>query len=180
MEFPLITDRLHIRPFGEGDFSKYVEGIINTEERKNEFDQFSSLKSRITHLTEEQFQQSLISDHSVSLQLFNKEETLWLGTVDIYNIKHGGFQSANIDYILLNQFWKKGFAREALTAIIPFAFEQLGLHRLEATIEPHNHKSLTFISQFDFECEGVRRHGVKLQDTWKDLKVFSLLNLNNN
>lgn len=167
MKFPIKTERLLIRPFSKDDLQTYVDGINQCGPAQNEFDTFAGF-------TEANFHNFLQSDPStLSFQIFSPDEQIWLGTIDIYNMKRGPFLSANIDYILLNQHWGKGYATEALNGVIPFLFLDMGLHRIEATIDLDNERSLKLIENLNFQFEGIKRHAVKQKGIWKDLKVYS-------
>ena len=169
MKFPIKSERLSIRPFAKDDLPKYLAGINQAKKSQNEFDTFANF-------TEANFHNFLQTDPStLHLQIFSHDDKNWLGTIEIYNIKRGPFLSANIDYLLLNQHWGKGYASEALKVVIPFTFLELGLHRIEATIDLNNEKSLKVIEGLKFEFEGIKRHAVRLKGIWKDLKVYSRL-----
>ena len=48
----------------------------------------------------------------------------------------------------------QGLMREGLRAVLKVAFGEMGLHRLEANIQPDNHASIGLVRGAGFQCEG--------------------------
>ena len=59
--------------------------------------------------------------------------------------------------------------------MIGFAFERLGLHRVEAACLPHNEKSASLLVKAGFEEEGFARAYLKIDGDWRDHRLFGLL-----
>ena len=82
---------------------------------------------------------------------------------------------AELGFALARASWGQGLASEVLHTIIPFAFDTLGLHRLEADVDPANSRSLRLL-----EAHGFRREG-HLRERWhhlgemRDTLYFGLL-----
>ena len=70
---------------------------------------------------------------------------------------------AELGFALRRSRWGEGRATETLETIIPFAFGTLGLHRLEADVDPDNQRSLATL-----ERQGFRREGY-LRERWRHL-----------
>ena len=74
-----------------------------------------------------------------------------------------------LGFALRRSAWGQGYATEAVEAIIAFAFEVLGLQRLEADVDPENERSLTLLERQGFRKEGYLRerwhHLGELRDT---------------
>lgn len=64
--------------------------------------------------------------------------------------------------------------REALGAIINYSFYQLGLHRLEANIQPKNTKSENLVKGCGFVLEGFSKHYLKINGQWRDHNRFAI------
>ncbi len=62
-----------------------------------------------------------------------------------------------IGYALARERWGKGLMTEALTALLDYAFTALGLHRVEADVDPENAASLRLLERLGFTREGVLR-----------------------
>ena len=61
-----------------------------------------------------------------------------VGVVNLSEIVRGNFQSAYLGYYAFAPYARRGLVREGLAQVITHAFKRLGLHRLEANIQPGN------------------------------------------
>jgi ribosomal-protein-alanine N-acetyltransferase len=64
--------------------------------------------------------------------------------------------------------------RGALSALVPFAFGALRLHRIEAACLPHNAASIRTLEGAGFRHEGVARNYLKINGTWQDHLLYAL------
>ena len=64
---------------------------------------------------------------------------------------------AEIGYILGREHWGQGYAGEAQRRVIDFAFDEVGLHRLEADTHPDNAASARSLERLGFKREGLLR-----------------------
>jgi len=85
-----------------------------------------------------------------------------IGTCTLLNIDLT-HRRAELGIALARSAWGCGYATEALELLIGFAFQTLGLHRLEADIDPENERSLRL-----FESQGFVREG-HLRERWHHL-----------
>jgi len=82
---------------------------------------------------------------------------------------------AEIGYELAYEHWGKGIMTEALRAMLPFGFEVMQLHSVEASIEPNNKGSARVLEKVGFRQEGYYRENFYLNGVFSDTAVFSLL-----
>ena len=81
---------------------------------------------------------------------------------------------ASIGMALQRPYWSKGFGTEVGELLLRLAFEQLGVHRIEALVEPLNARSLALVRKAGFTKEGLLRERI-LDEHWIDTEVWSLL-----
>lgn len=86
-----------------------------------------------------------------------------------------GNASADVGYLLGRAHWRQGYMREALTALIDCAFQELGLRRLEARVEAGNTASVGLLRRLGFTREGVLRERWLNDGQPIDAEVFGLL-----
>lgn len=77
-----------------------------------------------------------------------------VGSVNINNIVRGSLQSGSLGYVAYASTTGRGYMTEGLGLVIRYAFEELGLHRLEANIQPGNTRSSGLVERLGFRCEG--------------------------
>ena len=99
---------------------------------------------------------------------------LIIGTVTLLNIseKHA---RAEIGYAIGRDYWGQGLAREAAATAIRFAFDELGLHRIEADADPRNERSLRLLERLGFRREGLLRERYRANGEWQDAVFLALL-----
>jgi len=70
--------------------------------------------------------------------------------------------SAEVGYWLSEQYWGRGIATAALTAITEYAFKHLNLTRVFAIPFAHNEASIRVLEKAGYACEGrLRRSAIK-------------------
>ena len=101
--------------------------------------------------------------------LFRKEDPETpIGCVAFTSIVWGAFRSATLAYKIDRDLLRKGYAAEALEAMVELAFEGLGLHRLEASIMPRNAASLALAKRCGFSEEGRSPRYIRINGVWED------------
>ena len=98
-----------------------------------------------------------------------------VGVVNINEIVAGVFQSAYLGYYGMSEFHRRGLMAEALRLAIKYAFDELGLHRLEANIQPENLASITLVRKLGFRREGMSPRYLRILGEWRDHERWALL-----
>jgi ribosomal-protein-alanine N-acetyltransferase len=96
--------------------------------------------------------------------------------VNVYDVHAGSAHSAMLGYSLDGAYEGRGFAREAVEAVIAYAFGTLNLHRLTANYHPANERSGGLLRRLGFVVEGYARDMTYLRGTWRDHVLTSLTN----
>lgn len=92
-----------------------------------------------------------------------------------YNNYISKFNKAEIGYWLLPEFWRKGYIREALTAVINYLQTELKIHRIESIIEVGNDDSIKVMEKFGFEYEGTMRDCEIKNGKYISLMMYALV-----
>ncbi|MCR4781176.1 MAG: GNAT family N-acetyltransferase [Lachnospiraceae bacterium] len=96
-----------------------------------------------------------------------------IGTFSLLNVRQASFKSATIGYKMDKCYRRFGYCKEAILFGLDFAKNTMGLHRIEALIQPSNKASIALIESVGFEREGLLRQNVKLLGEWKDHYLYS-------
>ncbi|MGH6760467.1 MAG: GNAT family N-acetyltransferase [Phyllobacterium sp.] len=107
--------------------------------------------------------------------LFRNNDSRLLGGITLGNIRRGVGQNGMIGYWIGEPYAGQGYMSEALQLVIPFAFDQLRLHRLEAACIPSNERSIRILEKAGFRREGLLRSYLKINGMWQDHLLFSLI-----
>lgn len=70
--------------------------------------------------------------------LVRRDDQQLLGAITLDNIRRGPAQAATVGYWIGQPFARQGFMREAIQAVVHYAFTQLDLSRVEAACLPEN------------------------------------------
>jgi ribosomal-protein-alanine N-acetyltransferase len=89
----------------------------------------------------------------------------WFGVSQIFL---GPFKSAYLGYYAFVPYAGQGYMREGLGLVVRYAFADLGLHRLQASIQPANEPSIALVRGAGFTKEGFGRRYLKIGGRWRD------------
>jgi len=96
------------------------------------------------------------------------------GVMNLSEVVRGSFQSAYLGYYALAPHAGKGFMSAGLSLVLDLAFGELGLHRLEANIQPKNLRSIELVKRAGFRCEGVSLRYPKIAGRWRDHERWAI------
>ena len=98
-----------------------------------------------------------------------------IGTIGVHHISHGYFSNCEIGYKFSSSIHHMGYATETMRKVTGLLFEELGLHRIVAWVQPDNVSSIRLLERTGFKREGICRDYLKLQGEWVDHAQYSLL-----
>lgn len=96
------------------------------------------------------------------------------GVINLNVITYEALCSAYLSYYAVQRFAQHGYMREGLRQVIDIAFSELGLHRLEANIQPGNEASIRLVESLGFECEGYSPRYLMINGKWRDHERWAL------
>jgi ribosomal-protein-alanine N-acetyltransferase len=97
------------------------------------------------------------------------------GVVNLNEIVLGAFRSAYLSYWGYAGFGGRGLMTQALRETVRYAFDELGLHRLEASIQPGNTRSIALVQRAGFSKEGFSPKLLFIDGAWRDHEQWALL-----
>jgi len=96
------------------------------------------------------------------------------GVFTISQIVRGAFQSAYLGYYAHEKHAGQGLMREALEQVLDHAFGPLGLHRVEANIQPGNAPSIALARGAGFRLEGFSPRYLLIGGQWRDHERYAI------
>ena len=103
-----------------------------------------------------------------------KSEKKLIGTcgftlIDVQNCR------GEFGYVIGPDFQRKGYAEEAVKALLDFAFNKLELNRMEARVIEGNSPSCSLLKKCGFTLEGIGREEIFVKEKFENVMHFSLL-----
>ena len=96
------------------------------------------------------------------------------GLINVSNIVYGRFLSAALGYSAFAPSAGRGYMSEGLGLVIRYAFTSLGLHRLEANIQPGNQASIRLVQRAGFGYEGLSPDYLFIDHAWRDHERWAI------
>jgi ribosomal-protein-alanine N-acetyltransferase len=98
-----------------------------------------------------------------------------VGIVNISDIVLGAFRSAYLGYYGMVWCAGRGLMTEAVGLAVRYAFDTLGLHRVEANIQPGNAPSIALVRRLGFTKEGFSPRYLRIGGDWRDHERWARL-----
>ncbi|HLH94283.1 MAG TPA: GNAT family protein [Xanthobacteraceae bacterium] len=130
----------------------------------------SSFRRRIRRYAEDQR-----SDLAYPFFIFRKSDNVLVGGLTLANIRRGCAQTGNLGYWIGAAFARQGYMTAAVTSFVPFAFQTLRLHRIEAACIPSNGASIRLLEKTGFRREGFAREYLCIDGVWQDHLLYARL-----
>ena len=96
------------------------------------------------------------------------------GSLNVSNIVHGPFKCGAIGYSVFAHAAGQGLMGDALDTVVRYAFGPLGLHRLEANIQPGNARSIALVTRHGFRLEGFSPDFLFIDGAWRDHERWAI------
>jgi ribosomal-protein-alanine N-acetyltransferase len=129
-----------------------------------------SFRRRLRH-----YARDLREDLGYAFFLFRDSDEALLGGLTLSNVRRGVTQACTLGYWVGAPYAGQGYMTAAVSAVVPFVFDTLRLHRLEAACLPHNEASRRLLERTGFRREGLARRYLKINGIWQDHLLYALV-----
>jgi ribosomal-protein-alanine N-acetyltransferase len=103
------------------------------------------------------------------------EDDAIVGAVDLSHIFHGPFRNAYLGFYALGDNVAHGYMTAGIELVMRHAFADLGLHRVEANVQPQNERSKALLRRLGFRQEGFSPRYLKIGGRWRDHERWAVL-----
>ena len=175
----LIGRRIVMRPLAAGDFRAWSEVRVHNEEWLTMWE-----PRRNPSLPDPTVERSAYSarcaqrdrDRAIGIAyqfgLFIGDQIV--GEVNLNNVIRGAMQSGTIGYWVDQRQAGHGYVAEGVLALIRYAFEALGLHRIEICIVPRNTNSRRVMEKLGIRDEGTAQRYLEINGEWEDHTRYAM------
>ena len=135
----------------------------------------TSLDEARAHL--KMIQDKIDSNEGINWAMTEKGNDKLISLIGFYKIENENFRS-EIGYMLLPEYQNKGYITEAIKTLLNFGFNQMGLHSVEAVIDPRNIASEKALLKNGFVKEAHFVENCYFDGTFLDSAHYSILKRN--
>ena len=163
-------ERIFLRPPTPADFREYAALMkISKPIFRELLGDFKGRKQFNDYL------QRCERDDFYGFLICRREDGAIVGNMNLFNVVRLRVQFAIVGYFVGAPHVRQGYVTEALQLMLRFAFRKLKLHRVEASIQPHNAASIALVKRAGFTREGLSRRLVKIAGQWRDHERWAIL-----
>ncbi len=113
-----------------------------------------------------------ISETWIQLCIFIKESNKLIGDISIHFVDD---KQVEIGYTLAPLFQGKGYAIEAVEEVINYLFKILNKHRIIASVDPENIRSINLLEKIGMRKEAHMMKSSRFNGKWADDIIFEML-----
>ncbi|WP_341222536.1 GNAT family protein [Loktanella salsilacus] len=174
----LETERLMLRPPMHADFRPWC----GLREASHDFLQPWEPTWAADHFSRKSFtnrvywsQRSIQQGSAVPLFLIRHSDNQMIGAITLDNIRRGPAQAGTTGYWIGQSFARQGYMREAIKALVHYAFTALDLSRIEAGCLPENAPSRRLLENCGYKYEGVAQSYLQIDGRWRNHVLYANL-----
>lgn len=171
MKRPLaVAARVYLRKPARSDGEEFVAAAVRSRELHGRWVQPASNVSA--------YRQWMLRgerDDTEQMLVASRADDSLVGFINLNNIVRGNLGSAFLGYAAFDPHAGTGQMRAGMDLVLRTAFTQLGLHRLEANIQPENEPSKALVRSIGFRLEGYSPDYLRIEGTWRDHERWAIL-----
>jgi len=172
------TERLTLRPPAHSDFRPWAALRVESRDFLVPWEPTWAAD----HLTRKAFtnrvywaQRSIANGTALPLFLERRTDGTLLGAITLDHIKRGPAQSGITGYWIGEAHARQGYMREAIEALVHYAFTTLDLSRIEAGCLPENTASRSLLEKCGYKYEGVAQSYLQINGRWRNHVLYANL-----
>jgi ribosomal-protein-alanine N-acetyltransferase len=134
------TDPVYLRTPSEADRDEFLTAMRRSRDLHHPW-----IQPPLTEAGFRLYLQRLARDDHAGFLICRRDDRAILGVVNLNNIVHGAFLSASLGYYAVADTGGAGHMTCGLRQVVAIAFDAMGLHRVEANIQPGNGPSIALV-----------------------------------
>lgn len=175
---PLMGRRVYLRPPRSGDWREWADLRLYSRDFLTPWEPAWPREA----LAKATFRQRLRrnardwrNDQAYAFFVFKQLDDALIGGITLSGLRRGVTQSGSLGYWIGRPYARQGYMSEVVQCVLDFAFDSLGLHRVEAACLTHNEASRRLLLTSGFTHEGVGRGYLRIDGAWQDHLLFAVL-----
>lgn len=173
--FPVLsTSRLILRALRTSDLDDLYEYASDPEiDQYVPWEHYKNIDEARENLNE--FLEEYKKDGFGAWGIEHRTDKKLIGITNI-SIPHRINRRVEVGYTISRTYWGKGYATEAIQAVIHFGFETMKLVRIEAVVLPENLASARVLEKSGMQFEGILHSYQIRKNKPCDLRMYAIVN----
>lgn len=175
--FPLLaSERLNYRKLAESDAPEIL--ALRGDPETMRFiprPLLTDIEGALSHL--KSINDKIEENLDINWAVTEKNSDKCIGIMGFYRTQPEHFRS-ELGYMILPQYWGKGYVTEAVTTLLNFAFHTLNFHSIEAVIDSRHKASERVLQKNGFTKEAHFVENFYYNNEFTDTVIYSLLKRN--
>jgi [ribosomal protein S5]-alanine N-acetyltransferase len=170
-------DQVAIRAFSLRDVDELVDlrrrnRVFNAPIEPRRSDGFFTASGQRAEVVRDRDEWS--ADRMYAFAIVERETERIRGRVGLANIVRGAWDNTTLGYFVDEEVNGRGFATEAVSLALAFAFGPARLHRVQAAVMPHNKRSARVLAKNGLRHEGFSPRYLRLAGGWRDHDLYAI------
>lgn len=166
----LATKRLILQPVRMVDAKAFFDHASIPEVAKNAGFLPKSISETRKYIRRSISEWRKAKPERMTVSILLKSKRTWIGSVELRWLQDG---VGEIGFFIHPNFWNKGYATEAANAILRWAFNRGGAHRMQGSCWTRNAASIRVLQKLGLQKEGTLRGYAKVNDELQDDFLFA-------
>ncbi|WP_130734550.1 GNAT family N-acetyltransferase [Flavobacterium sp. J27] len=150
--FPVLeSERLHFRALRESDANE-IFALRSNPELMQYIPRplVTNMEEALEHI--KMIQDKIDANEGINWAVTEKGKDKLISLIGFYRTQHENYRT-EIGYMLLPEYQNKGYITEAIQTLLDYAFDKMGVHSVEAIIDPRNIASGKVLEKNGFRKE---------------------------
>ena len=173
MDFMILTERLIIRLLETNDATDMFNYRSLPDIYRYQSWQPKHIDEVEKFIKENNIEHFNIADKWVQLAVCLKDSGKLIGDIGIHFLEDT--EQIELGYTIAPMFQGFGYAIEAVRAVLDYLFKEESKHRVIASLDPDNERSIKLLDKLGFRKEAHFIKSYRNQDSWSDDCVYALL-----
>jgi ribosomal-protein-alanine N-acetyltransferase len=165
-----MTRRIALRVPAEQDRPEFIDRLLASRELHDPWLEPAEPETEFDRLLA-----SHDTDTARSLLVCDAADGAIAGVVNLSQIFMGPFRNAFLGFYALEPLAGRGYMRAAMPALLRYAFDEVGLHRVQANVQPGNEPSIALVRGAGFHREGLSPRYLHIRGAWRDHEQWVML-----
>ncbi|AHV96971.1 GNAT family N-acetyltransferase [Paenibacillus sabinae] len=172
--FPILeTERFVLRQLNQDD-SREIFQYFSLDEVTKFYDLESFTNIEQAEELIDRWNQKFERNQGIRWGITLRSESRVIGTCGFHGWMKNHYK-AEIGYELTPEYWRQGYMSEVIQKAIEFGFNNLGLNRIQAFVEPENVGSRRVLEKIGFSEEGTLKEHFYWRNRFVDTVIYALL-----